>query len=119
MSKESQALLNEFNSVIKQIVNEYVDSLFVKRKTVQPLLQLTNDEIKVLETISLTPHQVNILRKGMLAMGQGIVFSLLCIIDGVTDVVNVIPDLAIIDRNTKQDIADQFLHDEFIGLLKE
>jgi len=118
MSKESQALLNGFQSRIEQNVNDLADFL-AKRKTQYPLLELTEDDYKVLETISLTPRQVGVLRKGLMAMGQGIVFSLLCIIDGVSYVEKAIPDLAIVDRNTRKDISEQFLHDEFIGLLKD
>ena len=118
MSKESQALLKAFHSIIEQNVNDLSD-LLVKRKTHNVLLKLTGEEFKILETISLTPRQVDVLRKGMLSMGQGIVFSLLCIFDGVADVEKAIPDLAIVDRNTKKDIAEQFWHDEFIGLLED
>jgi len=118
MSKESQALLNAFHSIIEHNASELYDSL-VKKKMRNPLVQLTERERKVLETISLTPNQMSVLHKGMIAMGEGIVFSLLCIIDGVADVESTIPALAIVDRETKKDIAEQFWHDEFIGLLKD
>lgn len=118
MSKESTALLNAIHSIINKKVNDMVDNLLFKGSFNSPSLKLTNDELRALENISLTPYQISAIRKVMLAIGQGIVFSLLCIIDGVS-YVDEIPDLALVNRNTKKDISEQFLHDEFIKLLPD
>jgi hypothetical protein len=118
MSKESKAILNEFHVVIEEVVKDTVDDLLIKREINTPLINLSKDESKDLESLSLTQAQIDVLRKGMIALGQSIVFNILCIIDGVYDAKNEIPDLAIVDRTTNKNIADQFLHDEFLGLLK-
>jgi len=118
MTKESQTLINEFHAVIKNIVYDTVETLLVNREVNNPLIQLTEDELQDLMSMSLTPEQINVLRKAMMALGQSIVFNLLCIFDGVYDGENVIPDLAIVGRNTNRDIAEQFWHDEFIELLQ-
>ena len=117
MSKESQALLNAFHSIIEQNASELYDSL-VKKNMQNPLVRLTERELKVLETISLTPNQMSVLHKGMIAMGEGIVFSLLCIIDGVADVERTIPDLAIVDRETKRTSLNSFGMMNLLGYSK-
>jgi hypothetical protein len=118
MSKESQALLSAFHSIIEHNSNNLYE-LLVNHKSRNPLLNLTEAEIEELNTISLNSQQMNVVYKGVIAMGEGIVFELLCIIDGVADVENTIPDLAIVDRETKNEIVNRFWHDEFIASLKD
>ena len=114
MSQESQALLNEFKFLIENTVKDTVENLLINQEVNNPLLNLSDEELTILDSLSLTPQQIIVFRKVMMALGQRIVFNLLCIVDGVYDAQNIIPDLAIVDRATNKDITDQFWHDEFI-----
>jgi hypothetical protein len=119
MTAESSALLKEFHFIINQHTLDMTDSLFGQQDIKNPLLHLSDDDISVIRIMSLNSHQKAILQKGMLALGQEIVFSILCVLDGVSDVTPAIPDLAIVIRETKKEISDSYLHDEFIELLDE
>jgi len=72
------------------------------------------EELAVLRGIRLKQAQANALEKLMIELGRSVAFDLLSMIDGVVySEGEELPDMALIDRATGQDIADGFLHDEF------
>ena len=113
MSKESKALMKELHSIIEHDIDDLVRCLQTKEGQIVKD-ELTEDDIKVLKTISLTTEQTSVVRKLARATGRLIVFGILTMIDGVSYVSTEIPDLALVNRETREDIADQFLHDEFV-----
>ena len=118
MSKESNALMKTLHSMIEHDVDDLIKCLQTKEG------QIVNDEltvqdINVLKAISLTSDQIIVVRKLAQATGRLIVFGMLTIIDGVSYVSTDIPDLALVNRDTRKDIADKFLHDEFIEQQKD
>ncbi len=119
MSRESKALLMELHSIIREQASEMTDFFLSQQDPRNPLLHPNEIDIKELRKLSLTSRQKVILRQCMLALGRQIVFSTLSLIDGVSDVDTVIPDLSLVNHETKKEITDQFLHDEFIDLLDE
>jgi hypothetical protein len=119
MSKESKALLKEFHSIVDYYAADLMIALKGRQGFENPLLRLDKDDLNSISSISLTIQQVKLLQRCMEAMGQGVVFSILSIIDGVADVDEKIPDLAIVNRQTKEEITDQFWHDQFVDLLSD
>ncbi len=114
MSKESKALMKAFHSHIDDDVDRLVRTLEAKGDPAN-LAALTDQEAKVLSSISLTKEQLSVIRKLARSAGRLTVFGILSIIDGVSYAVDEsVPDLALVNRETKEDIADQFWHDEFI-----
>lgn len=119
MSTDSRAFLRELHTIIDELSPSFVDMLSAK-KTIQniPLL-LEDEDINILKSISLTEQQADAIKKLAVSFGREVVFSLLCIIDGVADTKNEIPDLLIVNRQTMKEINEEFLHDEFVELTDE
>lgn len=114
MSKESKALMKSFHSLIDNDVEKFMRTLEGKADPTG-LGDLTDQEARVLSNISLTQEQLIVIRKLAQSSSRLTVFGILSIIDGASYAVDEsVPDLAIVNRQTKEDIADQFWHDEFI-----
>jgi hypothetical protein len=113
MMKQSKALMRAFHSIIEKDVGKLINSLH--SGGTEYLTELTPQELETWKTISLTLQQSDVLRKAVESTGRLIVFGILSIIDGVSYVADSdVPDLALVNRETREDIADQFLHDEFV-----
>jgi len=119
MTKASRALLLEFHRIIENDVSDMLSAVtnihLTERKG---LLKLTNGEIEILRGINLSLEQQETLRLALVELSRGIVFGILAIVDGVAFPESEdIPDLALVDRETGNDIGDQFLHDEFYEVI--
>ena len=115
MSKESRALLTVVHRMINKDVSATLaaitDGPIDEREA---LLKLGDEEIKLLRGIRFSSVQREALRQALMELSRGIVFGILCIIDGVAYTESEdIPDLALVDRDTGKNIADMLLHDEF------
>ena len=113
MSEVSKSLMRTFHSLIDHGVDGLIDCLET-RKHESALDDFTDEDNRILETISLTNEQLGVVRKLAREAGKLTVFGILCVIDGVSYANMEIPDLALVNRETKEDIAEKFLHDEFV-----
>ncbi len=124
MSKASKAFLRELHTLINYDVSIAMEAItgskLIEHSDSVGLVGLSEKEIRALGNIHLTPEQVLALKKALIATGRGIVFGLLCIIDGVAYTESEdIPDLALVNRATGENLSDQFLHDEFYEVAPE
>lgn len=119
MSKQSQAFLTELDSIIRERAAAMTDFILGRGDSKNPLLELSAPDTLELRSMSLTTRQAAILGQAMRELGRQIIFSALCIIDGVSYVDPAIPALSLVERDTRRDINDEFLHDEFVGVLAE
>jgi hypothetical protein len=116
MTNKSEALLTEFHEIINEYTIEFTNMLVVSAKAQSSLLQLSKDEQNALRSFQFTEQQIDLLRKVMTITCQGVVFGILSVFDGVSDVNDAISDIALIDRATMKEISDGYLHDEFVQL---
>jgi len=114
MSEAGNALLRELHSLVLSDAHTLLQAI---QQGGKPLAGLTDDELTDLRSIHLTQAQTTALEKALVALGRGVIFGLLCIIDGVSYTHESIPDLALVSRETRQDISDGLLHDEFYDML--
>lgn len=121
MSKESQAFLRELHNKIDYWTTLTIDAVTGSESIIERgNLGISEEDVKALRKVQLTPEQVLALKKALTEMGRGVVFGLLCIIDGVAYTESEdIPDLALVNRATAEDLSDQFLHDEFYEVAPE
>jgi|SRR3989304_1490312 len=108
MSKESKALMKAFHSLIDDDADKLVHSL-ESRGDPTNLAALTDREARVLSTISLTKEELSVIRKLARSTGRLTVFGILSIIDGVSYAVDEsVPDLALVNRETKGTLQTSF-----------
>ena len=112
MSKECKALMLEIRQMIESIVAEFTDSLSDSKEVRG--LDINQEDAEILKDTLLTTRQLSALKTVLEQMGIQTVFSLLCIVDGVTYTESEdIPDLALVNRATRENICEDFLHDAF------
>lgn len=115
MSIESKLLMRELHVLISGSVNYAEEMLDRSEIIANDYLSgnISEDDIYTLRTIDLTVKQKNSLRKLLTAIGRLSVAGTLGVIDGViiSDKFD-LPNLALINREAQQDIADEFLLNE-------
>lgn len=115
MSIESKILMRELHVLISGSVNFAEEMLDRSEIIANDYLggNISEDDIYTLRTIGLTVKQKNSFRKLLTAIGRLSVAGTLGVIDGViiSDKFD-LPNLALINREAQQDIADEFLLNE-------
>lgn len=119
MSTESRAVLRELHIIIEKLSTIYAESLSTKIFSQFALSQLDDKDLRTLEKISFTNQQVDSVKKLIISYGREVVFSSLCLIDGVADTEYEIPEISMINRKTNKEINDEYLHDEFVEMMEE
>lgn len=115
MSIESKILMRELHVLISGSVNYAEEMLDRSEIIANDYLggNISEDDIYTLRTIDLTVKQKNSLRKLLTAIGRLSVAGTLGVIDGVIISEKFdLPNLALINREAQQDIADEFLLNE-------
>jgi hypothetical protein len=118
MSQESQALLKTLDVSINRDASVVMQAITNHEQDDHSVLPgLSKEDRRILRTIQLTAEQIAVLQKAFVEMGRQVIFDFLCMIDGVAYTPDDVPDLALVNRLTRADITDQFLHDEFYEVL--
>jgi hypothetical protein len=110
MSTASKTLMRELMRNIESSTLEVVNAITAGEGQSTLLKQ---PDIETLQNALITPEQLNAFRATLREVGISTIFHFLCIIDGVSYTEEELPDLALVSRDTKENICEQFLHDEF------
>lgn len=116
MSEESQIFLEEIQVLIFDAVTCAGNMLSGREKSANDYLggNLNVDDITILKSIPFSDEQKKALMKLLLAVGRLSVTGVLSVIDGVIMSENhELPELSLINRNTGENITDDFLNEEF------
>lgn len=114
MKSESQGFFKEIHRMIEDNANIFTEVILGQKPISESFLgEFSQEEENILRSISLDKSQKDVLRQALRESERGIVFEIMCIIDGVHYTKEEIPDLAIINRSTQKEINQDFLHDEF------
>ncbi len=120
MADAGKSLCKEVHHTIKGSVKETLKMLTGEKEWDDLLLsKLTLEQVESLKKLQLTSIQICALGKVLTSMEESSFFHFMCIIDSVADTQEELPDLAIVDRETREDIFNQFLHDEFFEVFED
>ncbi len=117
MSEQETAFLREIYSLTKSTVDDLNRLLFEKIPGETYTFRFTPDQLKILENLNLEPAEAELLKKALRIMAMKVVYDTLCVIDGIVYTEEKVGDLALIDRETGQNIADDFLYEAFVGVV--
>lgn len=123
MSIESKILMRELHTLISDTVRYTEKILFGSEITSNDYLggNISKEDISTLRTIDLSEKQKKSIIRLLNATGRLSVAGTLSVIDGVilSDKFD-LPDLSLVNRETKRDIADEFLlNEEFYQMMDE
>ncbi len=123
MSVESMVLMKELHALISDSIGYIENVLYGTGISSNDYLggNLSVDDISTLRTLSLSERQKHSMNKLLLALGRLSVVGVLSVIDGVvvSDKLD-LPDLSLVNRDSKKDIADDLpLNEEFYRYVDE
>lgn len=123
MSTESMILVKEFHALISDTIVYAENVLYGTGISSNDYMggNISEEDIFVLRTIHLSEKQKLSINKLLLAIGRLSVVGVLSVIDGVviSDKFD-LPDLSLVKRDTKREIADEFfLNEEFYRYVDE